>query len=265
MFRLTREVRFAVPAGGDPAWVVAGDNSFAAKPPVDGLCHYLTLSATITGDPLPDVGYIRNIKDVDVALRDDALPRVAAAIHDNTFGGGANLVVSLFADLADAFPGNPLADVTLAFSPLTRLTTTAENPDMVRLTQSFEFAAGHRLHNPALSDDENRRLYGKCNNPHMHGHNYIFEVTLQGRPRDDGRLIDMADFERTVDERVVDAFDHRNLNVEVEEFQDGEGGGLNPSVENIAMVVYRRLKDALPMLAEVKVWETPKTSCAYSE
>ena len=135
---------------------------------------------------------------------------------------------------------------------------------MVRLSQKFEFSATHRLHNPALSDDENCQVFGKCNNPHGHGHNYEVQVTLVGLPDARGTLIDVPAFEAIVGGTVIDRFDHKNLNLELPEFQD-----LNPTVENIAMTIYRLLKprfaDASARLASVTVWETPKTWCEYSE
>ena len=262
MFRLSREVRFALPPDPPVGWRAAGHNSFAGKPPAAGFAAGLTLTAVIEGEPTDRTGYLRNIKDVDVALRDRALPAVAAAVREGRFGDGSLLVRELFEMLRDAFPGNPLARLTLGLGPLTRLAVNASEPHMVRLTQTFEFAAGHRLHNPALSDEENRRLFGKCNNPHGHGHNYIVEVTLAAEPDPQtGFVMNLDELERIVDEAVIEPFDHRNLNVEIEEFADG----LIASVENIAMVVYRRLKPALPALAAVKVWETPKTWCEYGE
>ena len=136
---------------------------------------------------------------------------------------------------------------------------------MTRLSQRFEFSASHRLHNPALSDEANRKTYGKCNNPHGHGHNYELQVTLVGTPAaDTGLLVDVPAFERVVAETVVERFDHKNLNAELPEFAE-----LIPSVENIARVIYRLLKPKLAAgttrLASVTVWETPKTWCEYSE
>jgi 6-pyruvoyltetrahydropterin/6-carboxytetrahydropterin synthase len=134
---------------------------------------------------------------------------------------------------------------------------------MVRYSQKFEFSAAHRLHNPDLSDEENRRLFGKCNNPHGHGHNYELQVTVKGTPPDHSALIAIDDFERIVAETVIDRFDHKNLNAQVPEFAE-----LIPSVENIAMVIYRLLRPQFAgkaLLASVTVWETPKTWCEYSE
>jgi 6-pyruvoyltetrahydropterin/6-carboxytetrahydropterin synthase len=140
----------------------------------------------------------------------------------------------------------------------------AQEYPMVQLSQKFEFSATHRLHNPAASDADNRRIYGKCNNPHGHGHNYELQVKLSGKVNDSGTLIDMPAFERIVATTVIDKFDHRNLNLELPEFRQ-----LIPTVENIAMTIYRLLKPAIEStntkLASVTVWETPKTWCEYSE
>ena len=133
---------------------------------------------------------------------------------------------------------------------------------MVRLSQKFEFSASHRLHNPALADTANSQTYGKCNNPHGHGHNYELQVTVAGVPDSSGVIINVPDFERLVNDVIIRKFDHKNLNVELPEFKD-----IIPTVENIAMTIYGLLKPALgaTKLASVTVWETPKTWCEYSE
>jgi 6-pyruvoyltetrahydropterin/6-carboxytetrahydropterin synthase len=262
VFRLSREVRFALPPSPGAGWCCEGDNSFGGKPPVAGFGAYLTLTAVIEGEPQPGSGYLRNIKEVDVALRDRALPMLAAAVRQDRFGDGSRPLVAIYGELKDAFPGNPLTSLTLGLSPLMRVRVGREEPTMVHLTQTFEFAAGHRLHNPGLSDEENRRLFGKCNNPHGHGHNYIVEVTASAEPDPTtGFVINVYDLEKIVDEHVITPLDHKNLDVEVEEFRNG----LISSVENISMAVYKRLKPHLPTLSAVKVWETPKTYCEYSD
>jgi len=133
---------------------------------------------------------------------------------------------------------------------------------MVKLTQSFEFAASHRLNCANLSESENRSLFGKCNYPHGHGHNYILEVTLQGEPNDStGGVVDLPFLDCVVRERVIEPFDHRNLNVECPEFSE-----VNPTVENIARAIWQRLSGAFSncQLASVRVWETAKTCAEYS-
>ncbi len=128
---------------------------------------------------------------------------------------------------------------------------------MVRLSQKFEFSASHRLHNPALSPDENRRRFGKCNNPLGHGHNYELQVTVTTAP---DAAVDLPALERLVNDAVVDRFDHRYLNEEIAEFKT-----VMPSVENIARVAFELLKPRVQQLASVTVWETSKTWCEYGE
>jgi 6-pyruvoyltetrahydropterin/6-carboxytetrahydropterin synthase len=135
---------------------------------------------------------------------------------------------------------------------------------MTRLSQKFEFSASHRLFNAKFSDEENLKTFGKCSNPHGHGHNYELQVTLRGRANEKGLLMDIPAFERIVAENVVSRFDHKNLNDEVLEFKNSI-----PTVENIAATIYRILKPKLQVdgasLASVTVWETAKTWCEYSE
>src|SRR3954468_24819083 len=139
---------------------------------------------------------------------------------------------------------------------------------MVYLTRKAEFSASHYYHNPDFSAEENRRVFGKCNNPNGHGHNYQLEVTLRGVPDREGVLVDVPSLEQLVASTVIDHLDHRNLNTEVPEFRDH---GVIPSVENIAQVIYRMLEPQVSAahghasLASVRVWETSKTWCEYSE
>lgn len=127
---------------------------------------------------------------------------------------------------------------------------------MVYLTHRYHFSAGHRLHNEALSAEENRRLYGKCNNPNGHGHNYQLEVTVAG-PIDPetGMVCDLALLDRLVDETVLTPFDHRHLNLDVEAFR-----ARVPTTENLCIEIFGRLAGGgLPQgvrLARVRLEET---------
>lgn len=263
MLRLTREVRFAVNAVPDRQLEGRPGNSFAGFPSLTGAGQYFVLAVTLTGHPDPKTGYLLNIKQVDRQVRETAIPFIADQLQSRRFGGGAGTLARLFGLLRDRWPGTTLNSLTMNLTPFLSLEVRAPELPMVRLSQKFEFSASHRLHNPTLTDDENRAAFGKCNNPHGHGHNYALQVTLAGQPDENGVLINVPDFERIVSETVIDRFDHRNLNVEVPEFRD-----LNPSVENIAMVIYRllepKLQSAGASLASVTVWETPKTWSEYS-
>ena len=271
MFHLSREVRFAVDLMAGQPRRVAGPNGFAGKPPVTGMgqCYY-TVTVTVAGEPDPVGGYLVNIKAIDDAVRDCVIPHVKQTVHAGCQGnarGGGGLVLDSFKSLRDAFSPHDLVSVQLALSPYTRLTVAAPDIEqqMISLTHTFEFAASHRLHNPSMSDEQNRAMFGKCNNVHGHGHNYVVEVTLTGQPDDNGVLLPIERLETIVDDHVIGVMDHKHLNVEVDEFS--RDGGLNPSVENIAKVCYDRLAEPVDAagstLQAVRVWETPKTWCEY--
>jgi 6-pyruvoyltetrahydropterin/6-carboxytetrahydropterin synthase len=110
-----------------------------------------------------------------------------------------------------------------------------------RVTRRYRFAASHRLHAPQLSEEENRRLYGKCNNPYGHGHNYEVEVSAGGPLDPYGRAVDVAALDRLVEREVLAPFDHRNLNREAAAFRE-----LVPTTENLAREICRRLKRGWP-------------------
>jgi 6-pyruvoyltetrahydropterin/6-carboxytetrahydropterin synthase len=113
---------------------------------------------------------------------------------------------------------------------------------MFRLTRRYRFSASHRLHAAGLSGERNRELYGKCNNPYGHGHDYALEVSVSG-PLDaeTGCIADLDALDRLVSDRVLRPFDHRNLNLDIPEF-----AGLPPTTENLALVIERRLLAAWP-------------------
>jgi 6-pyruvoyltetrahydropterin/6-carboxytetrahydropterin synthase len=133
---------------------------------------------------------------------------------------------------------------------------------MFRVTRRYEFAASHRLHSEHLGEEENRRLYGKCNNPFGHGHNYVVEVSARG-PADalTGRAVDTDRLDWLVRREVVQAFDHRNLNTEVPAF-----GSVVPTSENLGYEICRRLKrnwkevfpGEWPKLENIRIAETPR-------
>jgi 6-pyruvoyltetrahydropterin/6-carboxytetrahydropterin synthase len=127
----------------------------------------------------------------------------------------------------------------------------------ISLTRRYQFAAAHRLHAPALSDEENRRIYGKCNNPHGHGHNYAVSVTVTG-PVDPatGMIANLGDLDPFVNREVVEAFDHKNLNEEVPVFR-----AVVPTTENLCREVFRRLQGfPAAHLERVRIDETSKNS-----
>ncbi len=111
---------------------------------------------------------------------------------------------------------------------------------MIRLTRRYRISASHRLHTPSLPEGENQRVYGKCNNPFGHGHDYILEVSVKGPvEKSTGRVVNLACLDEFIRQVVVDKFDHRDLNRDVEEF-----AGAPPTSENLAAVIRNRLCSA---------------------
>lgn len=127
----------------------------------------------------------------------------------------------------------------------------------MRLTRRYRFCASHRLHAQSLPDDENDRIYGKCNNPFGHGHDYAIEVTVRGDiDESTGRVVDLARLDDLVRREIVEPFDHRNLNADVPAFQS-----MVPTSENVAVEAARRLRAAWtfgdsPALEKIRVHET---------
>jgi len=139
---------------------------------------------------------------------------------------------------------------------------------MVYLTRRYRFAAAHRLHSPALSPDENTRIYGKCNNPYGHGHNYILEVTVAGDVDPaTGMVFDITALDRAVEQEVIERFDHVYLNLDVEAFRN-----LVPTTENLCVDIYNLLHAKLSgeaqsgsgRLDRVRLEETNSNSFEYS-
>ena len=132
---------------------------------------------------------------------------------------------------------------------------------MVYLTRKAEFSASHYYHNPAFTPEENLRVFGKCNNPNGHGHNYTLEVTVKGKVDDrSGFVVDLKQLKEIMNREVIDAMDHRFLNKEVADFKDRI-----PTTENLAISIWGRLKSKLNLaeLHRVRVYETPDLFVDY--
>ena len=115
---------------------------------------------------------------------------------------------------------------------------------MTRVTRRYKFAASHRLHSDQFSEAENAELYGKCNNPHGHGHDYVLEVTASGPVNAaTGQVIHLRSLDELVEREVLRDFDHRYLNADIAEFRD-----YVPTSENIILVIEKRLKNEWPRI-----------------
>ena len=133
----------------------------------------------------------------------------------------------------------------------------------VTVSRKAHFNAAHRLYRKDWSDEQNDAIFGKCSNPHFHGHNYELIVSVTGPiDPDTGYVMDMKVLKDYIKSEVEDAFDHKNLNIEVPEFAD-----TIPTAENIVVVIYYKLKKILTseQSMEVVLYETPRNFVTYSE
>jgi 6-pyruvoyltetrahydropterin/6-carboxytetrahydropterin synthase len=132
---------------------------------------------------------------------------------------------------------------------------------MVYVTRKEHFSASHRLHNPAWSDEKNIQMFGKCNNPNGHGHNYEIEVTVAGKaPPDTGMVIDLKKLADIIDEEIVERVDHKHLNIDVDFLK-----GVIPTAENIAIAFWKILRPKISdgTLYSVKLFESPNNFVEY--
>ncbi len=245
--QLTREVRFqVVPDGAIGSGSV--QNSWSGWPTSDTIAPFVTVRITFSG-AIGSTGFVANVKALDKVVRETCTGPLSAS----SMKSGVAVVSELFKVVAKAVPEDTtLRAMQLCVTPYQSVTVNAESPFMAILTQQFEFSAAHRLHCDSLSDEENQRLFGKCNHVNGHGHNYVVDVSVERSPEDDS--FDLQSFERCVCDNVIDYLDHKHLNIDIVEFQS-----LNPTVENIAGVVWDRLEPVVPGLHAVRVYETPKT------
>src|SRR5947207_15502378 len=131
----------------------------------------------------------------------------------------------------------------------------------VTVTRRLHFSAAHRVHNPAMSDEENTRIFGKCNNPNWHGHNYILDVSVRGAVDErTGYVIDLSRVKSVVEREVVSKVDQRNLNPEVDFLRD-----VIPTTDNVNVAFWRVLEPALKPahLTRLVLWETVNNYVEY--
>jgi 6-pyruvoyltetrahydropterin/6-carboxytetrahydropterin synthase len=132
----------------------------------------------------------------------------------------------------------------------------------VRVTRRVHFSAAHRLHNPEFSEERNREVFGLCNNPNWHGHNYELDITVEGDVDPaTGYVLDLKRLRDVVEETVLVDVDHRNLNLDVPWMS-----GVIPSTENLVVALWNKLEPAVPegRLVRLVLWETPRNYVEYT-
>lgn len=267
MFELSRTVRFSVNLHESGACnnknADLQQNSFAGLPSMLGLGAHYEVVVACRGNADPVTGYLMNINEIDRAVRGHVVPLVQQAVISKPSANPLQVLPLMLGALQGAL-GNSVCWVRWRLTPYYSITMNAARPDRVAIRQQFEFAASHRLHCPSLSDEENRRIFGKCNNANGHGHNYRLEpvVSVPLAPPAGQMPLTLQVLERIVNDTIISRFDHKHLNLDAPEFRD-----LNPSVEHIAKVCYdlllQPIRQAGGELRRITVWETEKTSCVY--
>jgi 6-pyruvoyltetrahydropterin/6-carboxytetrahydropterin synthase len=250
---LTRQIRFGL---HEPPRGITS-NSFAANPPVTGIEPFLMLTVHLHGPIDPQTGMLINIVEIDTTLREVAITHLRkyhATPHKLPVWSA---VAALQQRLVGEWPTLQLTQLHLHLTPLLSVSAVAKDDRMVQVSQRFEFAASHRLYTKTLSPEKNLALFGRCTNANGHGHNYEIEITLNV-PTTTTESNVITTLQNVVGKWVIDRFDHKHLNLDCPEFAT-----LNPTVENIAAVIFDLLADHFDhglSLARVRVWETPKTS-----
>jgi len=233
--------------------------------------HNYTLRVTLSGQVDLHTGMVINIKELDRILKEVSAEFDHKFINFDhpAFQDRIPTTESLASYMRDEIENklqaegkrHTLSRVTLYEEPtLWADAFGGEGRHMVSLTKTFSFSAAHRLHSPVLSDEENQVVFGKCNNLHGHGHNYELEVTVTGEiDPPTGMIMDLGLLMQTVQEEVIERFDHKHLNEDTIEFRS-----LNPTGENIVKVVWDLLKPKLgTSLTKIGLWETPKNFFEY--
>ncbi len=253
---LERSIRFCLRSDGTLDSDAPKDNTHAAWPPMVGLGRYYEMHVLCVGPIDPCTGYFLNIKQIDQAVRDEALLLISAAAQRSEQALGPVLASAFNAVVKQLGP--VVQRIRLALTPYFIVGLEQSNMNQLLISHRYEFAAAHRLHADSLSEEENVQVFGKCNNPSGHGHNYKVEVTVVV---DVDSPVGAGTLDAIVDRVVIERFDHKHLNIDTAEFAE-----MNPSVEHIARVCFELLADeviSVGQLVEVKVWETDKTVCAY--
>ena len=229
--------------------------------------HNYVLDVTVVGSIEESTGMVVNIKDLDEIVREVIVRQFdQKSLNDevNFFQDHPSTVENILQYVRMTL-GRPgvlprgtdliglrLEETPLLFGELVK----QKNEWKTTITRVYEFAAAHRLHSEALSAEENIDLFGKCNNPSGHGHNFVLEVTVEGKPDEKtGMIANIQAIDDSVDKLVVDRLDHKNLNVDIPEFK-----GRVVTSEILANEIFRFLDGNLPAkLSRIRLYETARS------
>ncbi len=240
----------------------------AANPNSHG--HNYVLEVMVKGELDADNGMVINLVTLDALLKAEVLAHYdhrhlnlqhpVFSRNPHLQPTNENIAIEIWGRLAPSLPGGLLHRVRL-YSATTQFADYYGEGQMVYLTKVYEFSAAHRLHSHVLSDAENRDIFGKCNNPAGHGHNYVLEVTVKGDvDAKTGLVAGLNLLDEAVAARVYARFDHKHLNLDAPEFET-----LNPTSENFVRVLWDALEPAVApvSLHRIRLRETPKNHFDY--
>lgn len=231
--------------------------------------HNYVVEAAVAGRVDPVTGMVVNIVAVDAALK-----AVVGALSDRhltyeveAFRTTPPTLENIARHVAGAFresftaPEARLTRLCVWEAPSLWAAWEEDLGETMLLTRTLDFAAAHRLHAPGLSDAENLAIFGKCNNPHGHGHNYGVEVTVSGVPDPvTGMLVDLAALDAVLEREIMQRYDHRHLNLDTDDFRE-----TNPTSENLTLAIWRHLKDQIPAPARLHRVVVRETERNYFE
>jgi 6-pyruvoyltetrahydropterin/6-carboxytetrahydropterin synthase len=238
---------------------------------VFGLCsnpnghgHDYQLDVTVAGPVNPLSGIVLNIAEVDRVIKEMIETELEGKFLNREhpyfqkhIPTTETMAVYIWKVLETKFRNCKLHKIKLQEND--HLYSVKEEGELVQLTRKYHFSSAHRLHSHHLTDEENKKLFGKCNNPYGHGHNYYLEVTVIGEPDPiTGMVVHLAELDEIVDREVIKKFDHKHLNLDTEEFKE-----INPTSENMAIVIWELLSPHIPTLYKIGLWETQRNYFEY--
>jgi 6-pyruvoyltetrahydropterin/6-carboxytetrahydropterin synthase len=219
--KLSRQIRFSVNPFLDDT--EQGGNSHASKPCGQGLSLYFALWVELASNVDPETGFVVNVVEIDRQVRQYITPIFTQHVKKRYRQGQhislaelTGLLHQSWAAIKDKFVPAELRKIRLDLNPNRNIAILTEDSKVMYYSEKFEFAAMHKLWNPGFSDEKNFDIFGKCANPSGHGHNYIAEITVAANNPDDG--FEIGKFSKAVDKHFIQLVDHKNLNIDVEEF-----------------------------------------------
>lgn len=226
--------------------------------------HNYVLDVETEGPVDSKTGMVVNIKDIDDIVQESICAEFDGRSINDQIPHFANVPATLenmllyMRDRLAALPkGANLVGLRLEETPTlwANLERIGENWTMT-LTRSYEFASSHRLYSPHFSEEENVEMFGKCANPAGHGHNYVVEVTVSGTLNPlTGMMVDLDALDEAINEIVVDRYDHKNLNEDLDEFK-----GRTTTSENVVQAIWDSLDGRIPAkLEKVRLYETARS------